>query len=107
MPAPATASAISSITMASTATPAMTDFQVKLSDTTKTSFTTDQGRDGISISPIRTNVNFFQISMVVIALREYSYNTYPLQGVFIDTFDANAYIKMARISPDGTANYVK
>lgn len=70
------------------------NLQVDLQSTSAV-FTADPTKDGLAISPTTlTNVNFFQLSMVVIGLREYSQGTYPVQGSFIDNFDANSYISL-------------
>lgn len=60
------------------------------------SFTSDSTKDGLLLSlgqnPAKST-NALQLSMVVIALREYApRSTYPLQGVFVDNFNANTFI---------------
>lgn len=61
------------------------------------SFTTDSTKDGLLLTLGQNTAAFtnaLQLSMVVITLREYTPvgSTYPLQGVFVDNFNANTFV---------------
>lgn len=92
MPAPTAANSYQGFVLGNTAPGVQTDLKAPTTAASFATFTSDNTKDGISIAPPTNLVKILQLSMVVIALREYDLTTYPLQGTFIDNFDANSYI---------------
>lgn len=69
---------------------------------TSTSFTTDSTKDGLLLTLSENSAgktNALQLSMIVITIREYTSSTYPLQGVFVDNFNANTFIDASPTTP--------